>query len=133
MRGKTNLMKNLKIGLGLGCAILAGLGAALAVTNPGSKDYENYASTELNLYLKENVCKETSEDFGDFVKRLCPSIVDTIRPQLQQLIIKNTKRQNFILFSIYSTDLSLPSPLPGYYFETVGAFNNFSTYSVEKN
>lgn len=126
-------MKSLKIGLGVGCAILAGFGAALALTNPAPKDYERFASTELNLYLKENFCKQASEDLGNFAKRLCPSVVDTIRPQLQQIVKRNTKRQNFILFSIYSTDLSLPSPLPGYYFETLGAFNNFYTYNVEKN
>ncbi len=102
-------------------------GSILVITNPGSGNYEAYASERLNAYLKDDVC-------GELTKKLrnpCLVLVDIARPQLNQAIANQTQRQNFLLFSIYQTDLSIPSEIPDYHFETLGIFDQFYTYRAE--
>jgi hypothetical protein len=116
----------------VGGVALVGLGGFLTITNPSSQAYEQYATERLTLYLKEEGCTQISQQLGGVVQSFCKSLVDTGRPQIQQLIAQQTKRHNYLLFSIYQTELSLPSPAPSYYFETIGAFENFYTYQVEE-
>ncbi|MBD0389868.1 MAG: DUF4359 domain-containing protein, partial [Nostoc sp. C3-bin3] len=52
--------------------------------------------------------------------------------QIQEIIARTTERQNYIIFSIYRTDLKISSWIPSYKFETVGAFDQFYTYTAEK-
>jgi hypothetical protein len=108
------------------------LGVALAVTNPGQEAYEDYAQTRLAAYLKEDVCTQTPQEFGEFLKRQCQVLVDTGRPQMQQLIRQTTVRQNFVFFSIYRTNLDVVPVLPAYHFETVGGLSYFFTYQAEE-
>ena len=49
-----------------------------------------------------------------------------------QRLTANTRQQNFIFFSIYTTDLSVSSMIPSYHFETVGALQNFYTYKAQE-
>lgn len=112
--------------------ILLGFGGVMAVTNPGQIAYEHYASDRLSSYLKEDVCMGIGGK-GDFIGVLrgqCKNLVDTGQPQIKEIINQTTKRQNFFLFSIYQTELSLPSPVPSYQFETIGFLQNFYTYHV---
>lgn len=125
-------MKSLKIAGYIGIAALAGIGVALAVTNPNQSAYEQYAVQRLTEYLKVDVCRKAPDALGGLLKRNCSILVDSTRPQLQQIIAQKTRRQNYILFSIYSTDLSINQLLPAYYFESVGAFQNFYTYKAEE-
>ena len=126
-------MKSSKIAISLGGIILIGIGVAMTLTNPGRKTYENYASKQLNTYIKENVCQEIStKGLGELLQRNCQVAIDTIRPQIKRLVAQNTQRQNFILFSIYRTQLSLPSPLPSYHFETLGIWGELHVYQAEK-
>ncbi len=37
----------------------------------------------------------------------CHALVQELQPELAGLFLRQTRRQNFILFSLYSTDLSL--------------------------
>lgn len=109
---------------------LMSFGGVMAVTNPGQVAYEQYAASELTTYLKEDVCMQI-EGLGDFqgvLRSQCKNLVDTGRPQLRQVIAQTTKRQNFLLFSIYQTELLLPSPVPSYQFETIGVLQNFYIY-----
>lgn len=124
-------MKNSKLIFSIGGILLAGLGVGMALTNPGQNAYEQYASETLNDYLKENVCKQFPSGLNQFLESQCYSLVDTARPQLSQIIAHNTKRQNFIVFSLYQTDLFIPSALPNYQVKTVGVFQNFYIYEAE--
>jgi hypothetical protein len=118
--------------MGVGGVVLVGLGGLMVVTNPNYNAYEQYATEELTLYLKDNVCTQVSQKLGGFLQSYCKSLVDAGRPQIQELIAQQTTRQNYFLFSIYQTELSLPSPVSSYQFETIGAFQNFYTYQVEE-
>lgn len=123
-------MSSSRLVFSIGGIVLAGLGVAMALTNPGQNAYEQYASATLNDYLKKNVCTQVSSGLSQFLESQCYSLVDTARPQLSQIIARNTKRQNFIVFSLYQTDLFLPSALPNYQVKTVGVFQNFFIYEA---
>lgn len=125
-------MKSLRIITYIGAAALAGLGVAMAVTNPSHAAYEEYAVQRLTEYLKNEVCTKVPKAFENFLQRNCTVLVDSNRPQMQQIITESTQRQNFIFFSIYRTDLSVNQFIPSYHFETVGVFQNFYTYAAER-
>lgn len=113
-------------------ATLAGLGIAMAITNPSHSDYEEYAIAQLTAYLKNNTCTQTVKDWDNFIEHSCTLLVDVGRPQLQKLIADNTKERNFIFLSIYRTELSINPLLPAYRFETVAALQKFYTYQIPK-
>ncbi len=101
--------------------------AVLLATNPGRAKYEQYAAKALNSYLKERVC----QDLTEVLTSPCNILVELARPQLKLEIANKTQRKNYLLFSIYETDLSLPSTFPDYHFETVGILDYFYTYQAE--
>lgn len=112
--------------------MLVGLGVAMATTNPSRHTYEKYAVERLTAYLKNDVCAKTHKAFGIFLQPQCIELVNSGRPQIQQIVSKSTQQQNFIFFSIYRTDLAVTSFIPFYHFETVGAFQHFYTYKAKK-
>ncbi|MBD2577848.1 DUF4359 domain-containing protein [Oscillatoria sp. FACHB-1406] len=124
-----------KIVLAASALALGGLGLAMVVANPNPSDYQSYAGEHLTQYLKDNACKKIPQEAGDFGQKLCQTVggvaIDTARPQLQALIGKQTERQNFGLFSIYTTKLAI-APFPAYRFETVGILQQFYTYKSEE-
>lgn len=125
-------MKSLRIITYIGAAALAGLGVAMAVTNPNQPAYEEYAVQRLTEYLKNDVCTKAPKALENFLQRNCTVLIDSSRPQIQQIVSESTQRQNFILFSIYRTDLSVNPFIPSYHFETMGVVENFYTYAAEK-
>lgn len=100
----------------------------LMVTNPGKAKYEDYASEALKSHLKDRVCQDVTE----ILTNPCTILVDIARPQLAMAISKKTQRKNFLLFSIYQTDLSIPTTLPDYQFGTVAILDYFYTYQADK-
>ncbi len=124
-------MKNLRIITYIAAAALAGVGVAMAASNPSQPAYEEYAEQRLTEYLKSDVCTKAPKALENFLQRSCTVVIDSSRPQLQQIVSRGTQRQNFILFSVYRTDLSVKPLIPSYHFETVGAFQTFYTYAAE--
>jgi hypothetical protein len=116
----------------IGVLVLAALSAVMAITNPDKSTYEEYAVEQLTTYLTDDVCPQVPKAFASIVSNSCAAIVDSSRPQIQQIISRTTQRQNFILFSIYRTNLSISPAVPFYRFQTVGILQNFYTYSAEK-
>ncbi len=128
----------------VGVAGVVALGVAMANTNPSQAEYEEYAVQQLTGYLKTNVCKKTPKLLESIIKFDCPQMVDSANPQIREIITESTQQQNFIIFSIYRTDLKVSSlipglgldsffsSIPGYQFETVGAFDQFYTYKAEQ-
>ena len=99
----------------------------LLFTNPSSKKYEEFATEQLVIYAKENVCSSNSGNLEDAIKsQLCNLMIDTGRGQVPRLIQETTQRRNYLFFSIYETDLFL------YQFETIGIFNDFYILDVRK-
>lgn len=108
--------------------VLVGLGVLMAATNPGPESYHDYASQRLMEYLQENGC-----DRLPIPKASCVAAIGSVQSDIEDIIRRRTQRQNFIFWSIYKTDLSLPLPIiPAYQFETVGAFGSFYTYEYRK-
>jgi len=125
-------MKSSKLITYIGVAALAALGVAMAMSNPGQTAYEEYAVQRLTEYLKGDVCHKAPKVFANFLQRNCGVLVDSSRPQLQKIVAESTNRQNFIFFSIYSTDLAVNPLIPSYHFETLAAWQNFYTYTAQK-
>lgn len=115
--------------VGVGLVVL---GVTMAKTNPSQAEYEEYAMQRLTNYLKSDVCKKTPKMLENLIKLDCDKLVDSASPQVRELIAGTTERQDFLIFSIYRTDLKLNSWLPSYTFESVGAFESFYTYSAEQ-
>lgn len=129
MRSKVAVMNPIKFAA---IATLAGLGIAMAITNPSQSDYEEYAIAQLTAYLKDNTCTQTLKDEDSLLQHSCTLLVDIGRPQLEKLIADNTNQRNFIFLSIYRTELSISPLLPAYRFETVAALQKFYTYQIPK-
>lgn len=131
-------MKLLNIIAGTAVAGLTLLGVWMATTNPSQGAYEEYATQRLTEYLKENVCdkpKGILDNLPIKINSHCDDFLDSANPQVEKIIARTTQRQNFIIFSIYHTDLKLESfsLIPGYKFESVGAFNNFYVYKAQQH
>lgn len=125
-------MKSLKPLASISLFFLAGLAIAMAIANPDTSTYEEYAVEQLTTYLKNDVCSQVPQAFETLVKNSCAELIDSNRPQIRQIIARGTQRQNFILFSIYRTNLSISSIVPLYRFQTIGIMQNFYTYSAEQ-
>ncbi len=124
--------KNGKI-VGLMGGLLLGItGITMLFTNPNQKEYESYATEMLSDYLKQEVCTQIAQELGGILTSYCKTIVDTGRPQIQQIIGQKTVRANYLLFSIYDTKLFMPSPVPSYQFSTIGVLHNFYIYRAEE-
>lgn len=102
------------------------------MSNPNQIAYEQYATEQLTLYLKETACQQTASEVPEVLQSYCKLLVDVGRPHLQQLIAQKTQRHNFIFFSIYYTNLPTPFPLPNYQFETLGILQKFYLYNTEE-
>jgi len=111
---------------------LAALGVTMAKTNPSQVEYEEYAVQRLTKYLKTDVCKKSTNFIENLIHFNCDKLVDSANPQIQEIIARTTERQNYIIFSIYRTDLKINSWIPSYKFEKVGALDQFYTYTAEK-
>lgn len=135
-------MKNFKIGGYLIAMSLAGLGVAMAVTNPDQDSYNQYAARLLSQQLQEKECVKLDDSFRDLCKLLERKEGQSL---LRQLVSKNTQRQNFLLGSIYKTNLSTRDVVPSflnnllslpaitYEAESIGLFGQFQTYRIDQS
>jgi len=115
-----------------GAAALVGLTVVMATTNPSRAEYEDYATQRLTNILKQDICQKTTNFLENVIKSQCEGLVDQFNPQMRDILANSTQKQNFLIFSIYTTDLRLSSLVPIYKFETVGALNNFYTYKAQQ-
>ena len=118
--------------IGIGGVILIAIAVIACVTNPGEEKYQEYANTALQTKVKDKVCTQVATDLGVWLEGQCQILITTASPYLAEVINQQTTRHNFLLFSIYQADLSLPSPLPEYRLRTVGVLDNFYIYQAQK-
>jgi hypothetical protein len=116
-----------RMAIGLGTALLVATGGALAATNPEQPAYEHYATQQLSAYLMDDICAN-APNVSD-LRQHCRSLIQDNQPQISQFVAQNTHRQNFVFFSLYTTDLSVGSFMPDYQVATIGIFQRF--YIVE--
>jgi hypothetical protein len=122
-------------------AVLAGIGIAMAVTNPNQTAYQTYAARQLTQYLQEKECVKLNASYQDLCKLLDRNEGQAL---LRRVVADNTQRQNYGLFSIYKTNFSTAKLLPSflssfvtlpqitYETETAGLFGQFQTYKAEQ-
>lgn len=111
----------------LGGSLFLIFGFLLVFTNPSQKKYEEFATQQLVTYAKENVCKATSNNLEQAIKsQVCNLMLDTGKSQIPALISKTTQRQNYLVLSVYETNLYL------YNFRTIGLLNQFFVIGFEK-
>lgn len=123
-------MDVLRVVTAIGGTVLTALAVTMALTNPREDTYKEYAVEQLSIYLKNEGCTQVPVILGNSLQRRCKILVDENRPQIEQLVAKTTQRQNFIVFSIYRTNLEVASFLPVYRFETLGVFQKFYIYKA---
>ncbi|PSO48704.1 MAG: hypothetical protein BRC33_08765 [Cyanobacteria bacterium SW_9_44_58] len=114
-----------------GIAVIA-VGTAMAAANPRRDAYQSYAAEKMSTYLKQEVCPDAPKNFGGVLREQCNQFVDRGKQPMKQWIAESTERYNYILFSIYKTELSLMTGLPSYQFKTLGIFQNFWIYEKKK-
>lgn len=127
------------IAIGVG-AVLIGGGGFLAFTNPEPEVYENFAVDQLEAYAKQELC-DSQDGLSGFLSGSCESLVSFGREPARQLIIRQTERRNYGLFSIYISDLNaneylptdlLGKQLPIFHVESVGIAGQFIIYDFRE-
>ncbi len=116
----------------VGAVGIAVLGVTMAQTNPQQAEYEEYAVRKLTTYLKTDFCKQRPNFLQNIIQFNCEQLIESVNPKMRDVIANTTKRQNYIVFSTYTTGLKIDNLIPGYKFETVGALDNFYTYKAEQ-
>jgi len=112
----------------IGCIGALGMGTLMTFTNPSRNAYNTYAAEQASYYLQTHTCPKTSNYLGGILQEQCQELVDQREPQIQQLVDLSSRRHNYLLFSIYETELSIMESLPSYRAKTVGFLGNFWTY-----
>ena len=108
--------------------LLGSLGVCgLGLTNPGSAGYEIYAANRVGDLAKDE-CNRAASGFGVAIEGTCRAAIDAYKPQLRSLLAATTTRQNWILFSIYRSNISIPEVRFNARVESIGILNNFFTY-----
>lgn len=123
-------MKTLKTVAIAGGCILLGVSGLLAATNPGQTAYDDFATQAAIAYLKTEACAKAPAVFG--LQKLCQSELEANQAKIKQIIRDGTQRRNFVMFSLYTTDLSISADLPSYHVESVGILGQFILYKTEK-
>ncbi|MEM6254076.1 MAG: DUF4359 domain-containing protein [Cyanobacteria bacterium P01_D01_bin.156] len=109
----------------LGLAMLA---TVLIATNPNHDKYNTFAADTLQNEANSAFCqaKELGNWLGDLGKALgdvCETAIEQGnligQEDLEDFIEDNTQRQNFVLFSLYTTEI------PAVRVRTLGIFNRF--------
>ncbi|MGD1853411.1 MAG: DUF4359 domain-containing protein [Leptolyngbyaceae cyanobacterium] len=118
----------MKVKAFLGIAGLGALAAVLVVTNPSQDRYNTFAAETLQNEVRSSFCQAQELDswLGDLGKALgdiCETAIEQGRlvgqDDLETFIEDNTQRQNFWIFSLYTTQI------PAVRVKSVGIFNRF--------
>jgi hypothetical protein len=103
------------------------LGLCLFFTNPSQRKYEEFATEQLIKYARENLCQAKSGELEEAIKsQMCTLMLETGKHQVPKLIGETTQRSDYLLLSMYHTNLYI------YSFEVIGVFNNFYVIGVDK-
>jgi hypothetical protein len=111
-----------KIPQWVGCGIVFGLSVALAFNNPRQEDYTEFATQTVSKFLIRDLCRandHTPKLFDTMIKDGCQTFMQQGKTEIHAFVAHNTERQNFILFSLYTTEFPI-RPL-----RVLGIFNHF--------
>ncbi len=99
--------------------ILIGLVALIvmmAVSNPSKERYIEHTVDRFSETGKSSVCTGVGDASA---QQQCKFVVAQGKPLIRAFLENSTKQQNFLLFSIYTTEL------PNQKLTTIAAFGNF--------
>ncbi|MEB3183384.1 MAG: DUF4359 domain-containing protein [Cyanobacteriota bacterium] len=97
--------------IGAGVAAAAGLG--LMFTNPGHQEFERFAAEQLTQAAEDELCGDDGLPvLARLVVRDCAGLIRSQRGLFGKLALAATQRRNFVLFSLYRTDLGGQRVLP---------------------
>ncbi len=94
----------------LGCGLGLGIGATLVMTNPQQQDYTNFATVTASGFLTRDICQKSGADTSQLnaaIAEGCASLLKNGDKDIRFFIAHNTERQDFIIFSLYTTDLPI--------------------------
>jgi len=93
----------------------AALGVGLAATNPGPRAFEEFAGEELVRLLTRELC---SQDGLPLLARIlirdCEGLIASQRGVLGRLALRQTRRINLGVFSVYRTEVGGEEIVPGW-------------------
>jgi Domain of unknown function (DUF4359) len=113
----------------IGALTICGLGGMMMLTNPDLPTYEAYAVERVGDLARDQ-CDRAPAGLGIVLQGPCRAAIESFKPQLKPLLAASTSRQNFILFSIYKSDISIPAVNLNAKVESIGVLNNFFTYKA---
>lgn len=106
-----------------------GLGGLMALTNPDRSAYEIYAVDRMSDFAKDQ-CDRAPAGLGVLLQGPCRAAIEAYKPQFRPLLSATTSRQNWVLFSIYRSDISIPMVNLNAQVESIGIFDRFFTYKT---
>jgi Domain of unknown function (DUF4359) len=109
-------------------AIIAGVTlVVMAIANPDKEVYLNYASVAMATEVKENLCSNNSQGgLESILANVCKNTIDRQQGAIRVYLNNFSERQNFGLFSVYTTKI------PQRTYTSIGAFGNFLTFTQNK-
>jgi hypothetical protein len=113
----------------IGVLTLCGLGGIMLLTNPDRPVYEAYAVERVGDLARDQ-CDRAPAGLGIVLQGPCRAAIESFKPQIKPLLSATTSRQNFLFFSIYKSDISIPALNFNAKVESIGVFNNFFTYKA---
>jgi Domain of unknown function (DUF4359) len=93
-----------------GCVVLVGLGVILAATNPSQDRYTEFSTQTVSRFLIKDLCGANAQSpklFDDWLKDGCHAFMNKGETEIRSFIQHNTERQDFILFSLYTTEFPI--------------------------
>lgn len=121
---------------------LLGIAAVLRATNPSMENYATFATQEAITYLETDACTKKLPIIGNSFQDECIKTIQSpdTQARIRSLIIENTDRKDYWLFSVYKTDLTVKDVvpfvpenlLPKYQAESVGVLKFFKTYGAKE-
>jgi len=98
----------------IGIAAIAGV---MTFTNPSKERYIDYATDQFAEMGKSSLCSDAN--LPSLAQQSCKFLVSQGRRVIKPYIEGSTRQHNFILFSIYDTEM------PNRKLSTIAAFGNF--------
>jgi len=98
----------------IGAAVVVGV---MAISNPSKERYIDYATEQFAETGKTSIC--AGDNIPIAAQQSCKFVISQGKGVIKSLIENSTKQQNFLLFSVYATDL------PNQKITTIAALGNF--------
>lgn len=105
--------RNNYIGLKITGAVI-GLGGVLMILNPSMEDYANFSTRSSLTHFQEEVCQKKIPLIPDRFEEECLRVTQSpeVKEKVRQLMIKSSIRQNYLFFSLYTTNVDIADLMP---------------------